>query len=186
MIVSLANPSGPFLFLAGFEAIATGITAVAALGGALFIILELRRIRREGVSHKIRGYEIAVSTMTSPDFLSAARALQEDPGPGVAHDWFDRYPAPLYHVLGGAEIIAFLIEEEYLDEAFLMRLHGYRLSQLARKVSAIEQSRQSPCLIYWATLYPKGKALLERADQWRRHQSNWQFLEDPGNPAELW
>jgi hypothetical protein len=188
MQLPLSAPPNPALLWAAVEAVATAVAALAAIIAAGIIILELRRIRREETSHKLRGYEIATELLKADEFLAAARAIQDDPGPGVTHsDWFDRYPPLLFRVLRTAEALDFLIQEKHLDEDFLMRLDGYRLGRLAKLVSAIEQSRESPRLRYWSTLYPNGKALLVRAEEWRHRSSlQWQFLTDPDNPADRW
>lgn len=177
----------PLLVWTAVEAIATAVAALAAIVAAIFIIPEWRRERREHVSHKVEGYQLAMDLLGSDAFLGAARELQSDRGPGVAHDdWFDRYPPLLFEVLRTFETIDFLIDEGYLDEPLLFRLEGFRISRLGKLVSAIEQSRNSPRITYWSELYSNGHDLLDRAMKWREDQTKWQFLSDSGNPADLW
>lgn len=182
------------LVWAAIQAIAACIAAyetclgvLAATVAAIVVVPEFLRIRREETAHQFRGFEIATSLLSSDAFLAAARALQDDPGVSVHPDWFNFYPPLLHEVLRTAELLDFLIREGHLDEPFLLRLYGYRLGKLAKQVSAVEQSYQSPHLFYWGTLFPKGRALLKRAEEWlSKNASEWQFLSESGNPAAKW
>ncbi len=175
------------VFWSAVEAIGTVIAAIAAFTAVFLIIFEYRRIQRESLSHKIRGYEIARGILDKDPFLSAAKSIQEDPGPGVTYDnWFSYYPKLLFELLRGAEVLQFLIKEKHLDEEFLFRLEGFRLGELDQRISAVEQSRKSPRLLFWAELYPDGRELLRKARTWVKDIAKYQFLLDPDNPARIW
>ena len=151
--------SQPALFWPALEALTTVLAAIV-------IISELRRSRREAVAHRIDGFKYAMEVLGAEGFRCAVEDFRQTLDGGNPALWHTSLPPVVSRILRSLEIVALLIEQEYLDQGFFFRIESLNLQDLAMRIRVLEEGLDTPRFEEETRLYPRGRELLRRAQEW--------------------
>lgn len=154
---TLTNPA---IFWSALEALAT----VLALG---FIYFEVRRLRRESIAYKVEGFRYAMEIVGSAEFQKLIDEFNYIMDASDMGDWPLKLPGIVRGILRNLEIIASLINSGYMDENLFLRVQGLHLGELGERIRILEEGKDTPHFDYERQIYPNGRALLRKAEEWR-------------------
>ena len=149
----------PSVFWPALEALATAVAAG-------IIISQLRRLREETVAHRFEGFQYAMELLASSEFQKQAGSFYKLLEKGDPLRLRETLPPLVHWILRTLEIVDRLICDSYLDEDFFFRIEGQRLAHLARHIRMMEEGRDTPRFEDQIRLYPNGRELLRRAEEW--------------------
>jgi len=149
----------PNVFWLALEAIATALAAA-------IIIWQLRRLREETIAHRFEGFRYALELLSSSEFGDQAASFYKLLDQGDPFQFHTTMPPLVHWILRTLEIIDRLIRDEHLDEEFFFRIEGRRLAHLAIRIRMMEEGRDTPRFEAQIRLYPNGRDLLRRAEEW--------------------
>lgn len=154
---TLTNPA---IFWSALEALATA----SALG---FIYVQVRHLRREAIAYRVEGFRYAMEIVGSADFQKLIEEFNFLMDASNVGRWPHDLPRNVRAILRDLEIIASLISSGYMDENLFLRVQGLHLGDLGERIHILEEGKDSPHFAYERQIYPNGRALLRRAEEWR-------------------
>jgi hypothetical protein len=149
----------PNVFWLAIEAIATVVAAIIIIG-------QLRRLREESIAHRFEGFRYAVELLSSSEFGDQAESFYKLLDHGDPFEFHNSMPPLVHWILRTLETIDRMIRDEYLDEEFFFRIEGRRLAHLAINIRMMEEGHDTPRFEDQIRLYPNGRNLLRRAEEW--------------------
>ncbi len=155
-LLTFTNPA--YLWSA-LEAVATSLAAIV-------IFWQLRRLRQEAVAHKVEGLKYAMEIVGSNDFQDKLQKLNQVLYNGDPFQFGQTLLPIVQGLLQSLEIVDLLIKTGYLEEQFFFRIEGLRLAELSTNIRLLEEGKDTPRFEDQISLYPNGRALLRRADDW--------------------
>ena len=145
----------------------SAVQALATLIAVVIIYIEIRRSKREMTIYKFEGFKYAMDILASKDFVDSVKAFRYLMDAGDTGDWDIKIPVTVHNILKSLDIIAVLIEQNYLDQDFFLRHEGLRLANIDQRLILLETGNRTPKCEYESGLYPKGRDLLRRAEDWK-------------------
>lgn len=154
---TLTNPA---LFWPALEALATALALV-------FIYFEVRRLRRESVAYRVQGFRYAMEIVASADFQKLIEEFKITMDASDVGRWPHDLPRIVRGILRDLEIVASLISSGYMDENLFLRVQGLHLGEIGERIRLLEEGKDTPRFDDERQIYPKGRALLRKAEEWR-------------------
>ncbi len=144
----------------------SAIEALATLGALIFLLKELPKIKREITTHKVEGVKFARKVLQSKEFVSAFKVIKK-----VWKSGGDKYPTGIdgyiVNAFGDLDMVATLVEANYIDKAMLFYEFGHDLFLLERFITRFEHFEDTLIPGIRAT-YPKAYELLKSATEYSR------------------
>jgi hypothetical protein len=146
------------------------VEALATTGALIFIFLEIPRLRREAVASRMEGFRYAMDIVGSDPFQKRLDDFRRNMDAGDIGRWPQDMPPIVRALLRDLEIVAALILEKHIDADLFLQVEGLRLGDLGERIRMLEEGKGTPNLQFERELYPKARALLQKAEEWRQQK----------------